>query len=228
MGGYYINVNVRSDSAEAVRDAMIAAFGAEGFQLVQTDPAAEVVENEDQLPDGDDWYGAIMSGHNENDWVTIYVDDWKDSGVLARWVSETLQTQAIEIWVADDVNWGYSYWENGRVRDRFADDPKTMTEDAAEREMYKGAPEVLGPVLEVTDAAFAKVLVDAKERAGQFAGPSVGELCEALALPFEQAFTGYDYFFSDDPDDYSIDLPHWPDFRHFAFRHPERRERLAE
>jgi hypothetical protein len=211
-----------------VREAVVAAFAAEGFKLIQSDPAAHVVDNEDNLPDGDDWYGAIISGHTENDWVTVYVDDWKDSGLLARWISETLQTQAIEVWVANDVNWGYTYWENGRVRDRFADDPKTLSVDPAEAAMYTGDPAALGPVLEVTDDAFAKVLAEAKSRAGQFAGPSIGDLSEALALPFEQAFTAYEYFFTDDPDDYTTDLPHWPDFRHLAFRHPHGRERLAE
>ena len=53
MGGYYINVNVKSDNAEAVRDAVAAAFKAEGFQLVQADAATEVVDNDDKLPDGD-------------------------------------------------------------------------------------------------------------------------------------------------------------------------------
>ena len=37
-----------------------------------------------------------------------------------------------------------------------------------------------------------------------------------------------DGFRSDDPDDYSVDLPHWPDYRHYAFRHPDKRERLTE
>lgn len=228
MGGYYINVNVRSDSADAVRDAVVAAFSTEGFALIQATAASDVVDNDDRLPDGDDWYGVIVSGRTDCDWVSVYVDDWKDSGLLARWISETLETQAIEIWVADDVNWGYTYWENGRVRDRFADDPRTMTDDPIEMKMYAGAPESLGPILEVTDDVFAKALVDAKARAGQFAGPSVGDLCESIAIPFEQAFTGYEYFFSDDPDDYSADLPHWADFRHYAFRHPDRRERLTE
>jgi hypothetical protein len=228
MGGYYINVNIKADSADAVQEAVVETLAAEGFSLVQNEAASSVVDNDEFLPDGDDWYGILLSGHSDNDWVTIYVDDWKDSGLLARKVTQSLGAQAIEIWVADDVNWGYSYWESGNVRDRFADDPKVMTADAAEAELYDGCPSALGPILEVTDEALAVVLTDARKRAGQFAGPSVGEICEAIALPFEQAFTAYEYFFSDDPADYSVDLPHWNHFRHLTFRHADGRDRLTE
>jgi hypothetical protein len=228
MGGYYINVNIKADSVDAVRDAVIAVFDAEKFTLIQNEQASSVVDNEERLPDGDDWYGLLISSRTDNDWVTVYVDDWKDCGLLARRVSEMLDTQALEIWVADDVNWGYTYWERGIVADRFADDPCVLTTHPAELELYYGNPAALGDILEVTDDVFAKALSVARDRAGQFSGPCVGDLCEAIALPFEQAFTAYEYFFTDDPDDYSVDIPHWPEFRHLAFRHPDGRERLCE
>lgn len=228
MGGYYININVKSDSTDTVSNAVVATFEGEGFELIQTDKASLVVDNEDLLPDGDNWYGVMIAGRTETDWVTVYLDDWKDCGLLARKITESLQTSAIEVWVADDVNWGYNYWQNGVVGDRFADDPAVLTTDAAEAELYFGNAAVVGPILEVTDETFSKVLVNARNRAGQFAGPCIGDLCEAVALPFEQVFTGYEYFFTDDPDDYSADLPTWSHYVHLAFIHPNDRERLAE
>ena len=43
-----------------------------------------------------------------------------------------------------------------------------------------------------------------------------------------RAISAYEYFFSDDPADYSVDLPHWNHFRHLTFRHPDGRDRLTE
>ncbi|MGO8674211.1 MAG: hypothetical protein ACLQVD_22965 [Capsulimonadaceae bacterium] len=228
MGGYYINVNVKADCVGAVYQALVDTLAAEKFRLIQDDPAADVVDNDDCLPEGEDWYGLILSGHADNDWVTVYAADWKDCGLLARRISENLQSQVLEVWVADDVNWGYNYWQNGVVVDRFADDPRVLTVDAAEADLYFGSPAAVGPILEITDDAFAHMLAAARNNAGQFAGPSVGDLCTAVALPFEQAFTAYDYFFTDDPEDYAPDLPQWPQFRHLVFQHPDGRDRLTE
>ena len=53
-------------------------------------------------------------------------------------------------------------------------------------------------------------------------------LAQAVGLPFEHVFTGYDYFFEDDPEDYSQGLEDWLAFRHLAFQPPRGRETLSE
>lgn len=227
MGGYYINISMQADSVETVRNAVIAVFEQEGFSLLQVDPAYRVVDNEDRLPDIE-WYGVMISGKTDNGWVTVYVDDWKDSGFLAKKLSAYLSSHAIEIWVADDVNWGYTFWHNGLVIDRFADDPAVMTTNKDESQAYEGSAEKLGPILDVTDDAFQELLSDAHAKAGKFTGPIIGDFCEAIALPFEYAFTAYEYFFTDDPEDYTIDLPEWSQFRHMSFGYPDEKETLAD
>ncbi len=228
MGGYYIGIHFKTGSGAAITDAVTQTFAGAGFKLLSGEPASVVVSDEDQLPDGDRWYGVLVSGETKGGWVSVYVDDWADSGLLAKSVSKCLGLPALEAWVADDVHWGYTYYELGEVKDRFADDPGQVAETAEEAQLYVGRAEALSAVLRVPPAQLAKTLADAHAKAGQFAGGPLGDLAEAVGLPFEHIFTGYDYFFSDDPDDYSLDLENWPAFRHLAFQIPKNRETLAE
>lgn len=228
MGGYYIGVHFKTDSGTAVTEAMTQTFADAGFKLLSNEPASIVVNDEDKLPDGDRWYGALVSSPTKGGWVSVYVDDWADSGLLAKSVSRSLSLHALEVWVSDDIHWGYTYYENGEVKDRFADDPSQVAETAEEAKLYAGHADTLATVLRVPLAQIAKTLTDAHAKAGQFAGGPLGDLAEAIGLPFEHVFTGYDYFFSDDPDDYSQDLEDWPAFRHLAFQMPKNRETLAE
>ncbi len=174
------------------------------------------------------WYGVIVSGQTKHGWVSVYLDDWADSGLLAKSVSSSLRVPALEVWVADDIHWGYTYSESGTVQDRFADAPNEVAETPAEAALYAGNADVLAPILQIPTSQFAKTLTDAYTRAGQFSGGPLDAVAEAVGLPFEHLFTGYDYFFSDDPEDYSGDLENWTAFRHLAFQTPKNRETLAE
>jgi len=228
MGGFYISVHVRADDPAPVRREVIGLFEREGFALITDEPAAAAVEDEDNLPIGDDWYGVVVSGRVGQGWVSVYVDDWADSGVLAKGLSRSLSAPVLETWVADDIHWGYTYYEKGEVQDRFADDPATLADTPEEAAQYAGKPSALASILQVTAARFGDFLQAAQAEAGQFAGGSIDQLTGAVGLPFEHAFTAYEYFFSDDPDDFAQDLEDWPAFRHLAFRHPAGRDRLAE
>ena len=145
MGGYYININIRTNDADAVRREVIHAFADEGFLLERDDQAAAVAENDDLLPDDDAWYGVIVSGAVEPGWVTVYVEDWADSGLLVRLLSKSLDAPVLEVWVADDIHWGYNYSESGRIVDRFADNPASVAATPEEAELYRGAPGALAP-----------------------------------------------------------------------------------
>ena len=228
MGGYYINVNVKTGDADKVRGLVTTLFTGEGFRLIGEEGASVVTEDEDKLPDGDDWYGVLLSGTSGKGWVSVYVEDWQDSGFLAKRLSQAAQVPVLELWVADDIHWGYNYYENGEVRDRFADDPSQVAESADEAALYRGEAARLAPVLQVPPPRFKALLQDARKGAGQFAGGAVEALAQAVGLPFEHVFTGYDYFFDDDPEDYSQDLEDWPAFRHLAFQPPKGRETLSE
>lgn len=228
MGGFYINVNVKTDDAARVREAVTEVFAAEGFPLLGEEPASAVMEDEGRLPDGDAWYGVLVSGAAGRGWVSVYVEDWQDSGLLAKRLSQSLTVPALEVWVADDVHWGYTYYESGEVQDRFADDPARVAETDEEAALYQGRADALTPVLRVSPTQFAKMLGDAHTRAGQFAGGPLDDLAQAVGLPFEHVFTGYEYFFSDNPEDYAEDLEGWTGFRHLAFGLPKGRETLAE
>ena len=227
MSAYYIGVHVKICDAAAVRREAVALFALEGFRLVGDEAASIVVEDEDRLPDGEDWYGAIVSGVAGEGWVSVYVADWQDSGALARGLSARLGVPALELWVAEDVHWGYTYYEKGEVRDRFADAPNAVAETPTEAALYRGRAEALAPVLQVPVPECDALLEQAHADAGQFAGGGVDALAQAVGLPFGHAFTGYDYFFEDDPDDYADDLEDWPRFRHLAFLPPPGRESLA-
>ncbi len=228
MSAYYIGVHVKTDEPAAVRREVAALFFVEGFRHLGDEPAPEVVEDEDQLPGGEDWYGVMVSGVAGAGWVSVYVTDWQDSGALAKGLSRRLDTPVLEAWVAEDVHWGYTYYEGGEVRDRFADAPSLVAETADEEAAYVGQAEALSSVLIVPGAEWEKSLRQARVGAGQFAGGAVDSLAQAVGLPFGHAFTGYDYFFDDDPDDYAEDLENWPQFRHLVFRHPAGRDRLTE
>lgn len=228
MGGYYINVNIKTDDAARVREAVKSLFAAEGFRLLSDVAALSIVEDEENLPIGDDWYGVLMSSVAGAGWVSVYVDDWPDSGFLARRLSLSLAAPTLEFWVADDVHWGYSYYEGGEVRDRFADDPGQVAESKEEAALYSGQADALTPILRAAPGAVAKMLHEAHAQAGQFAGGPLDAVAQAVGLPFEHTFTGYDYFFRDDPEDYSLDLENWAGFRHLAFQSPQGRETLSE
>ncbi len=228
MSGYYISIHLKTNSPAQVKDAVTNVFADVGFRLLSDEPASAVVEDEDTLPEGDRWYGVLVSGKSGRGWVSVYVDDWADSGLLAVSLSGALGVPALEVWVADDIHWGYTYYENGAVKDRFADAPAEVADTADEAALYSGSAEALLPILQVPPAQFAQTLQDAHAHAGQFAGGPLDAVALAAGIPFEHLFTGYDYFFSDDPEDYSQELEDWAAFRHLAFQMPEGRETLAE
>lgn len=227
MADYYINVNVRTTDAGRVRALVTDIFTARDFALVGEAAASVVVEDEDALPDGDNWYGVVVSGVCGRGWVTVYVEDWADSGVLARELSGKLDAPALEIWVAEDVHWGYTFYENGEVRDRFTDDPSAVADTKQEAALYAGRAAALEPVLLTGADALQAALDAAHGAAGQFVGPGVDALAQAVGLPFEHAFTGYEFFFTDDAEDFGPSLEHWGEFRHLAYHAPAGRETLA-
>ncbi len=228
MGGYYIGIHLKTTDAAQVKDAVTKTFADAGFPFLGDEPLSVVVDDEDTLPDGDKWYGVIVSGATGTGWVSVYLDDWADSGLLAKSLSSALGVPALEVWVADDIHWGYTYYENGTVQDRFADAPAALAETPAEAALYAGNPDALAAILQVPINQFTKTLADARANAGQFSGGPLDAVAEAVSLPFEHLFTGYDYFFSDDPEDYSSDLENWPAFRHLAFKMPDGRKTLSE
>ena len=228
MGGYYINVNIKTNDSAAVRGLLTTLFTGEGFQPIAEALASAVTEDEDKLPDGDGWYGVLISGASGSGWVSVYVEDWQDSGFLAKRLSQAVKAPVLETWVADDTHWGYNYYEGGEVRDRFTDDPSQVAEGAEEAALYQGDADRLAPVLQVPSARFAALLQEARAGAGQFAAGPLDALALAVGLPFEHIFTSYDHFFDDDPEDYSEDLEDWSAFRHLAFAPPPGRETLSE
>jgi hypothetical protein len=157
----------------------------------------------------------------------VYVDDWQDSGFLARGLSQKFSTPVLEVWVAEDTHCGYAYYENGVVQDRFADDPSKVTETPAEAEALVGRPDRLTAILRVPTVELERSLQEAREEAGEFVGPAIDALANAVGLPFEHVLIGYESFFDDDPEDYGPSLEQWPQWHHLAFRHPEGRETLA-
>ena len=87
---------------------------------------------------------------------------------------------------------------------------------------------MLTAVLKAPPAQFAAILTDARKNAGQFAGGPIDSLAQAMGLPFEHLFTGYEYFLEDDPEDYGPDMENWPEFRFLAFQRPKGKETLSE
>ena len=228
MGGYYISVNIKTNSAPVVRGLLTATLIGEGFTLIGEEAASVVTEDENKLPDGDDWYGVLVSGVSGKGWVSVYVEDWQDSGFLAKRLSQAAEAPVLETWVADDTHWGYNYYESGEVRDRFADAPSKVAEGAEEAALYRGESAALTPILQVPAARFEATLQEARKNAGQFAAGPLDALALAVGLPFEHVFTSYDHFFDDDPEDYAEDMEDWPAFRHLSFQPPPGRETLLE
>ena len=228
MPDYYISAHVQTRDAESVRRALGDIFAAHGFPLLADTSAQEVAEDDDALPEGSHWYGVMVSGTSGRGWVSIYVDDWQDSGLLARALSKAVNCHVLEIWVAEDIHWGYTAFRAGAVLDRFADAPDEVADSPEEAALYQGNADALSPMLAQDPSTLQDALETARTQAGQFAGPGVDALASAVGLPFEHAFTGYDFFFSDDPEDYGPSLDHWPAFRHLAFALPPGRDTLAE
>ncbi len=228
MPDYFINANVHMRDAARVRRAVTDIFAAQGFTPLADTPASAVVEDDDALPPGSDWYGVMVSGPSGRGWVSVYVDDWQDSGLLSRALSEALTVEVVEIWVAEDVHWGCTLFENGAVTDRYADDPQSVAETPEEAALYAGRAEAYAALLAQPADALQAALGTARSKAGEFAGPGVDALAAAVGLPFEHVFTGYEFFFSDDPEDYGPSLEQWGQFRHLAFRPPPGRETLAD
>lgn len=227
MRGYYISVNVRADSLESVRNAVIGVCEAEGLPLIQVDPAERVVDDEDKLPEGEDWYGLLVSGIAAPGWVTIYVDDWKDSGYLAKALSRHFDKTVMEIWVAQDIHWGYTCFSGGSVTDRYADDPSLVIDTPEEGPLYKGDPAAMASIATAPAEQLQDILELGRANTGKFAGVAISSLCEALSLPFERVFTSYEHFFTDDPEDFAVEHTDWPQFRHYSFSLPEDRDSLA-
>lgn len=228
MPDYYISLHLHTSDAARVRQAVGDVFTERGFTWVADDPASVVTEDDDALPEGDDWYGVVVSGRSGAGWVSVYVDDWADSGLLARELSRALAVPALEVWVAEDVHWGCTYFFNGDVQARFADAPDTVADTPEEAAAYRGDASAFTAVLTMPASELQAAFAAAQEAAGTFAGPGVDALCQAVGLPFEHAFTGYEFFFSDDPDDYGPSLQGWRGFRHLSFRPPAGRDTLAE
>ncbi len=234
----FIGAHVCTRDAGRVREAIASLFTAQGFALLSDLPASVTVDDEDALPDGDDWCGVMVSGPATDgpatsgpagtDWVSVWVADWQDSGALARHLSAALSVPVLELWVAEDTGWGYTFFLNGQVADRFAADPAALADTPGEAALYAGRPDALLPVLRVPLSQLETSLRQARANAGQFAGIPVDALAGAVGLPFEHAFTGYDAFFDDDPEDYAPALENWSAFRHLAFRFPPGRAHLAE
>ncbi len=228
MPDYYINANVHTRDAQSVRRAVRDIFMAQGFAPLAETPACDVVEDDDALPSDADWYGVMVSGASGRGWVSVYVDDWQDSGLLSRALSEALGVEVLEIWVAEDVHWGYTLFENGAVTDRCADDPRSVADTPEEAALYAGRADAFAALLAQPADALQAALDTAHAQSGEFAGPGVDALADAVGLPFEHVFTGYEFFFSDDPEDYGPSLDHWAEFRHLAFRNPPGRDTLAD
>ena len=187
MSVEFIGVHVQTEDAPAVRAAILELFTAHGFALTQDAPAADTLE-EDAGDGVGVFVGAPVRG---NPYISVYVADWPDSGLLARHLSRL--APVVELWCADGTLWGYTLFTGGMVADRFASDPARMGDTADEQNLYIGDAQKFAEILRVSPPTNA--LNAARAHAGKFAGPGVDALCDALGLPFAQGFTGirYDY-----------------------------------
>lgn len=228
MPDYYINANVHTRDAQSVRRALTDIFAAQGFTALADTPACDVVEDDDALPRGSDWYGVMVSGPSGRGWVSVYVEDWQDSGLLSRALSQALAVPVLELWVAEDVHWGYTLFEGGAVTDRFADDPGSVADTPEEQALYAGHADAFSALLTQPADTLQAALETAHAHTGEFAGPGVDALATSVGLPFEHVFTGYEFFFNDDMEDYGPSLSYWEQFRHLAFRNPPGRDTLAD
>lgn len=206
--GDLIGIHLRTSDTGAVQQVVAAAFAAEGFFPASTN-AASCKES----------YEVVVTETAEG-WVSVLVDDWPDSGVLAQGLSARLGTAALELWVSGNVHWGYTLYERGVVIDRFADDPRLVGETQTEQALYQGRPEALAPLLRVPAARAAVALEQARHSAGQFAAGPVDAFVECLGLPLEQAFLSIDDFLDGDPEDL-------PPFHLLSFQPPLGRQSLV-
>lgn len=225
MSDEWISIHVRTNDAAQVQQKVIAQFAERGFRLLADAPAASVVGDEDALADSGDGYGVFVSGAAKG-WVSVWVDDWADSGVLARALSRF--GPVLEVWMTGSAHWGYTLFSDGDVRDRFADDPAPLAATPEEVKLYAGNAEMLAELLKASPERLAAILEEARTQAGQFPGGPIDALCDTLGLPFDHVFFGYGDFFDDDPDDYMPGMVGWNGFRHLAFQHPQGREQLAD
>jgi hypothetical protein len=199
-----------------------------GFVPIADEPLAAVAADETRLPDGERWYGLICSGKTAGGWVSIYVEDWQDSGALAERISQSMPAHVLEVWIADDTVWGYNYFENGTVRDRFANDPAEVADTKADVLKLSGNPAALKAVLKTTPEEFAALLAKAQASRTDLAAGFVERFCDAVGLNFTHAYTSHDQFFDDDSEDYSPGMEDWEQFRHLAFQHPQGKERISD
>jgi len=222
----HISIHVRHNDQAAVSAAVSQIFNGAGYGLLTDETAQQAVESEEELED--DIYGYIVTGATEGGWISIYVDDWVDSGLIAKSVSQTLQAWTLETWIQDEFHWGYTLYNEGAILDRFTDDPYALTNDPDEAALYTGNHETFLPIL-VQPAETLKTLLDeAQEKAAEEnSTKSVAHLAEAVGIPFEHALIGLEDFFEEDPEDYIPDLENWPTFRFLTFRHPEGKSTLV-
>lgn len=223
----HISVHVRYDDPKAVSAAVSEIFTGVGYGLLSDETAKEAVESEEELED--DIYGFIVSGATSGGWISVYVDDWVDSGLIAKTLSQKLAAWVLETWINDEVHWGYTLYNEGEILDRFADDPYEITNDPNEAALYTGQQETFGPILINPSPDSLKSLLDkAQENAGEeHSAKFVAQLAELVGIPFEHTLIGLEDFFEEDPEDYVQDLENWDAFRFLTFRHPEGRSTLS-
>lgn len=226
MNDSHISVHVRHNDPAAVTAAVSDIFSGAGYGLLSDETAKEAVESEDELEE--DIYGFIVTGATQGGWISVYVDDWVDSGLIAKTLSDKLQAWVLETWIQDEFHWGYTLYNVGQIVDRFTDDPYALTNDPDEAALYTGNHETFLPIL-VQPAETLKSLLDqAQENAGEEnSTKSVALLAETVGIPFEHALIGLEGFFEQDPEDYVIDLENWEAFRFLTFKHPSGKSALV-
>jgi hypothetical protein len=201
-------------------------FNDAGYGLLLDETGKQAVESEEELED--DIYGYMVSGPTQGGWVSVYVDDWVDSGLIAKTLSLKLEAYVLETWKQDEFHWGYTLYNLGEVLDRYTDDPYALTNDPDEASMYTGNHELFVPIL-VQPADTLKTLLDeGQSNSGiEDSTKSVALLAEAVGIQFEHALIGLEDFFEEDPEDYVVDLENWEAFRFLTFKHPEGKSALV-
>lgn len=218
MSDYAISVHILAQDPLRVISAITDTFSADNFALVRIANADSVVNEKSAEPSlQDDQYGLFVSGTSGGKWVSVYVDDWKDSGFLAQCISERLATNVIEIWIAESIHWGYTIFNNGVVSDRFANEPDRMGDTKEERALYTGSEFELSKIAGDACAGIFEAARQEQLDAEDFAGSAVACVADAIGLPFEHAIIGYDDFFDEDSEEYAKDLSNWPSFQHLTF-----------
>ncbi len=226
MGGDFISFHLFGAAPPQVRQETILRFASDGFVLTLDVPLTqEVIDN--TLEEDDTVYGVAVSGRSGSGWVSVYVEDWPDSGLLARHLSHALQVPVLEVWGVEDTQWGYTYFENGIVRDRFTND-LALLDSPEEAAQHQGSAEALSAVLSTPPSAMDALLRDAHSHPRALAAPFVNTLASQLGLPFENIYQGYTDFFEDDFDEDEPSDEQWQTFRHLTFQHPARQETLSE